>query len=228
MAFRGKEMMKKVLKKVGEKGLGPREKESLEKCIPRSKVVMGRAKRGLFAGRHIQFGNTISEDGGNKSRRTWKPNVQEKRLFSYILDRPIRVKVTTHALRCIDKAGGIDEYLLKTPYHKMDTELGLFWKAKIEKLYEELGNKEVVFFSPEDEAKFEQDFKDLKLSEREARKEIRRQMYAGMSKHKLIRVLKDDQSVVEEEISHDSTEQLVPVSYVLAADKLKVGSIVSN
>lgn len=68
MAFRGKEMMKKVLKNVGgEKNLAPGMKESLKKCIPDSKVVMGRAKRGLFAGRHIQFGNRVSEDGGNKS-----------------------------------------------------------------------------------------------------------------------------------------------------------------
>ncbi|KAJ1427421.1 Ribosomal protein L28 [Sesbania bispinosa] len=234
MAFRGKEMMKKVLKKVGEKNLGPGVKESLERCIPRSKVVMGRAKRGLYAGRHIQFGNNISEDGGNKTRRTWKPNVQDKRLFSYVLDRHIRVKVTTHALRCIDKAGGIDEYLLKTPYHKMDTEIGLLWKAKIEKLYEELGKKEAVFFSPEDEAKFEQGFKDLKLSEKEARKEVRRKVYAEISKHKLIGVeRKEDQSIengtkTEEEISHDLSKRIVPVSYVLAADKLKVGSIVSN
>ncbi|MBA0639351.1 hypothetical protein Goklo_022391, partial [Gossypium klotzschianum] len=175
MAFRGKEMMKKLLKKVGEKNLAHGVKEQLQKSIPDSKVVMNRAKRGLYAGRHIQFGNRISEDGGNKSRRSWKPNVQEKRLFSYILDRHIRVKVTTHALRCIDKAGGIDEYLLKTPYHKMDTEMGLFWKAKIEKMYEELGQMEVVFFSPEDEAKFEQGFKELKLAERAARRDARRQ-----------------------------------------------------
>ncbi|OAY25345.1 54S ribosomal protein L24, mitochondrial [Manihot esculenta] len=184
MAYRGKEMMKKVLKKVGENNLTPGVKESLKKSIPDSKVVMGRAKRGLFAGRHIQFGNRISEDGGNKTRRTWKPNVQEKRLFSYILDRHIRVKVTTHALRCIDKAGGIDEYLLKTPFQKMDTEMGLLWKAKIEKMYEELGKMEVAFFSPEDEAKFEQGFKDLKLSEREARKQFRQQMYATIAKQK--------------------------------------------
>lgn len=227
--------MKKIMKTVGENGLSRRDKESLEKCIPKNKIVMNRAKRGLFAGRHIQFGNRVSEDGGNKTRRTWKPNVQDKRLFSYILDRHVRVKVTTHALRCIDKAGGIDEYLLKTPYRKMDTEMGILWKAKIEKLYEELGNKEVVFFSPEDEAKFEQDFKDLKLSEKEARKEVRRKMFTGMSKHKLIEVeRKDDQSIdeggnkIEGEISHDSSRKVVPVSYVLAADKLKVGSIVSN
>jgi len=169
--------MKKVLKNIGgEKNLAPGMKESLKKCIPDSKVVMGRAKRGLFAGRHIQFGNRVSEDGGNKSRRNWKPNVQEKRLFSYILDRQIRVKVTTHALRCIDKAGGIDEYLLKTPYHKMDTEMGVFWKAKMEKLYEEQGKMEVVFFPRKDEAKFEEGSKELKLAERTARREARRQM----------------------------------------------------
>lgn len=126
--------------------------------------------------------------------------MQEKRLFSYILDRHIRVKVTTHALRCIDKAGGIDEYLLKTPYQKMDTELGLYWKAKIEKLYEELGKMEVVFFSPEDEAKFEQGFKDLKLEERAARKEFRRQMYGGSSKPKQS---EDGAGNVHEEDVHD-------------------------
>ncbi|KAK9207730.1 hypothetical protein WN944_000076 [Citrus x changshan-huyou] len=185
MAFRGKEMMKKLMRKVGgEKNLAPGVKESLKKCVPDSRIVMNRAKRGLFAGKHIQFGNRVSEDGGNKTRRNWKPNVQEKRLFSYIMDRHIRVKVTTHALRCIDKAGGIDEYLLKTPYHKMDTEMGLYWKTKIEKLYEELGQTEVVFFTPEEEAKLEQDFKDMKLAQRAARRELRRQMHGGSSKQK--------------------------------------------
>ncbi|XP_004307076.1 PREDICTED: 54S ribosomal protein L24, mitochondrial-like [Fragaria vesca subsp. vesca] len=135
------------------------------------KVLMGRAQRGIFAGRHIQFGNNVSEDGGNKTRRHWKPNVQEKRLFSYILDRQIQVKVTTHALRCIDKAGGIDEYFLKTPYQKMDTEMGLVWKAKIEKLYEEVGQTGgYAFLQPKDESKVEQEFKELKLDEREVKR----------------------------------------------------------
>jgi large subunit ribosomal protein L28 len=40
--------------------------ESVKTMLPKSKVVMGRAKRGIFAGRHIQFGNKVSEDGGNK------------------------------------------------------------------------------------------------------------------------------------------------------------------
>ncbi|KAL8130271.1 hypothetical protein V2J09_019426 [Rumex salicifolius] len=170
-------MMKKIMKNVGEGKMDSKLKDVLKRSVPDRKVVMGRAKRGLFAGRHIQFGNQISEDGGNKSKRSWKPNVQDKRLFSYILDRHIRVKVSTHALRCIDKAGGIDEYLLKTPYQKMDTEMGLLWKAKIEKLYEELGGKDVVFFSQEDEAKIEQGFSEMRISEKTARREFRRQLY---------------------------------------------------
>lgn len=55
--------MKKIVRKTCDPKLG----ESLKKYIPDSKVVMGRAKRGIFAGRHIQFGNSVSEDGGNKS-----------------------------------------------------------------------------------------------------------------------------------------------------------------
>ncbi|KAF3782776.1 50S ribosomal protein L28 [Nymphaea thermarum] len=81
-----------------------------------------------------------------KTRRTWKTNVQEKWLLSYILNRHIRVKVTTHALCCIGKAGGIDECLLNIPYKKLDNEMALFWKAMIEKMYEELGAMEAGFF----------------------------------------------------------------------------------
>lgn len=68
MAFRSREMMKKIVKKIGgEQNLAPGVKEQLRKSVPDRKIVMGRANRGIFAGRHIQFGNRVSEDGGNKS-----------------------------------------------------------------------------------------------------------------------------------------------------------------
>lgn len=173
MSFRAQELYKKLVRKVG-KDVPAEVMETVKKYLPNRKIVMGRAKRGIFAGRHIQFGNRVSEDGGNKSRRTWKPNVQNKRLFSYIHDRHVRIKVTTHALRCIDKAGGIDEYLLKTPYHKMDTELGILWKAKVEKMYEEFSNMEVGFFSPEEESKIAKGFEEYKIAKKDAKKEARR------------------------------------------------------
>ncbi|XP_023741529.1 54S ribosomal protein L24, mitochondrial [Lactuca sativa] len=197
MAFRSNEMVKKIMKKIGsEKNLDPGVKESLKKCLPDSKVVMGRAQRGIFAGRHIQFGNQVSEKGGNKTRRNWKPNVQEKRLFSYILDRHIRVKVTTHALRCIDKAGGIDEYLLKTPYKKMDTEMGLLWKAKIENMYQELGNMEVVFFPQEEETNLAEEFKEMRIQQRVARRDARREAYGWCPKIEQIEEGSEDVEVV--------------------------------
>jgi large subunit ribosomal protein L28 len=68
----------------------------------------------------------------------------------------------------------------------MDTEMGILWKAKIEKLYEELGNMEVVFFTPEAEADLDQDFKDMRLEQREARKQLRRQIYGCSDKQKQI------------------------------------------
>lgn len=55
--------------------------------------VFKRAQRGLFAGKRIQFGNLISKNGENKSRRTWLPNVQSKRLYSETFDQMIPLKV---------------------------------------------------------------------------------------------------------------------------------------
>jgi len=40
--------------------------------------------------------------------------VQEKRVYSEILDEMIPFHITTSALRSIDKMGGLDQYLLKS------------------------------------------------------------------------------------------------------------------
>ena len=92
-------------------------------------TVCGRALRGLYGGRTIRFGNNVSEQGGNKygrgaggaalgaaaeararsarrTRRSWKPNAVRKRVFSELLDCMLPLSLTTHTLRCIDKAGG--------------------------------------------------------------------------------------------------------------------------
>lgn len=74
---------------------------------------MHRAFRGLYANRMIQFGNKVSH-AENKSRRTWKPNVQRSTVHSEALGRKFQFRMTTKAMRNIKKAGGLDEYLLKT------------------------------------------------------------------------------------------------------------------
>jgi len=96
-----------------------------------ARVVQGKARRGVFAGKHIKFGNRVSEDGGNKTRRRWLPNAQKKRVYSETLGEMIPMRVTTHALRCMDKAGGLDEYLLKTRDQDLQSVFALELKARL-------------------------------------------------------------------------------------------------
>lgn len=58
--------------------------------------LVGRANRGLYAGKTIRYGNTISEMG-NKTRRPWLPNVHPATLYSETLNRRISLKVM-HAI----------------------------------------------------------------------------------------------------------------------------------
>jgi len=48
------------------------------------------------------------------NKRTFKPNVFVKRVYSEILDEMVRFHLTASTLRSIDKAGGLDNYLLKS------------------------------------------------------------------------------------------------------------------
>ncbi|KAH7882979.1 hypothetical protein F5I97DRAFT_1901017 [Phlebopus sp. FC_14] len=68
---------------------------------------------GLFHGKVKQYGNNVPHSL-KKTRRTWLPNVQSKRLMSEVLGKMVKVKLTTSALRTIKKHGGIDQYLLRT------------------------------------------------------------------------------------------------------------------
>lgn len=70
------------------------------------------SRSGLYGGQRIRFGNNVSEKGKNKSRRSWRPNILNRRLFSKALNRHVQVRVSARVLRTIDKLGGLDEYLL--------------------------------------------------------------------------------------------------------------------
>ncbi|KAF8684975.1 Ribosomal L28 family [Rhizoctonia solani] len=74
-------------------------------------IPFKRASQGLFEGLTKQYGNNVPHSM-KKTRRTWTPNVQTKRLFSETLGHHVKLSVTTRALRTIDKYGGLDGYLL--------------------------------------------------------------------------------------------------------------------
>eukprot|EP01039_Chlorochromonas_danica_P002268 gene2268-2483_t len=70
-----------------------------------------RAKEGLYHGKDIRFGCSISHSH-HRSNRCWKPNVQNKRLWSDALNEWVRFKITTAAIKAVDNYGGIDNYML--------------------------------------------------------------------------------------------------------------------
>ncbi|KAF9359289.1 39S ribosomal protein L24, mitochondrial [Mortierella sp. AD094] len=86
---------------------------STSSIIQLAKGPFKRAQRGLFGGKQIQFGNNVPFSK-TKTRRTWLPNVQTKRLFSETLNDWIRLNMTTSVIRTVDKKGGLDRYLLET------------------------------------------------------------------------------------------------------------------
>ena len=63
--------------------------------------------------------------------------MQNKRVYSETLDKMIPFRVTTTALRTIDKVGGLDNYLLYTREDKLGSDVGLKWKEVILKVKKE-------------------------------------------------------------------------------------------
>jgi large subunit ribosomal protein L28 len=70
-----------------------------------------RSRRGLYDGKDIRSGNNVSFSM-KCTRRKFKPNVFIKRVYSEILDDMVQFHLTASALRSIDKAGGLDNYLM--------------------------------------------------------------------------------------------------------------------
>jgi large subunit ribosomal protein L28 len=81
-------------------------------------AIPGRAKRGLYHGVGIQYGYKPTWSG-KKTKRRWLPNVHRKKFFSDILGETLEVKLTSKALRTIDKYGGFDNYILRCKTWKL-------------------------------------------------------------------------------------------------------------
>ncbi|KAK6528304.1 39S ribosomal protein L24, mitochondrial [Arthrobotrys megalospora] len=67
---------------------------------------------GLYASKHVQFGNNIPNKKYIITRRRWYPNIKHKKLWSFGLGEWVTCKLATSVLRTIDKVGGLDNYLL--------------------------------------------------------------------------------------------------------------------
>jgi hypothetical protein len=52
-------------------------------------------------------------------------------MYSAVLGRSLELRCTTHAMRCIDKAGGFDSYILNTKEAKLDSQLAVALKYEM-------------------------------------------------------------------------------------------------
>ena len=71
-----------------------------------------------LTGKGVQYGNNVSH-ANNKTKRRYVPNLQMASLLSDTLGTVIQVRLSTNALRTVEKRGGLDAYLLSTPTDKL-------------------------------------------------------------------------------------------------------------
>ena len=67
-----------------------------------------------ITGKKPATGNNVSH-AHNKTRRRFLPNVQRTSLMSEALGRMVRLRLSTSAIRTVEKAGGLDAYLKAMP-----------------------------------------------------------------------------------------------------------------
>jgi large subunit ribosomal protein L28 len=71
-----------------------------------------------LTGKGRQVGNNVSH-ANNKTKRTFLPNLQNVTLISDVLERSIKLRVSTHGLRSVEHNGGLDNWLVKTSDDKL-------------------------------------------------------------------------------------------------------------
>ena len=80
------------------------------------------ARRCALTGKGVLTGNNVSH-ANNRTRRRYLPNLQQQSFYSEALNQIVRLRVSTHALRTVEKRGGIDEFLLKARNTMLSSEL---------------------------------------------------------------------------------------------------------
>ena len=70
------------------------------------------AKRCQLTGKTVMSGNNVSH-ANNRTRRRFLPNLQSTRMHSEVLNRQISLRVSTSAMRTVEKHGGLDAYLMQ-------------------------------------------------------------------------------------------------------------------
>ena len=89
------------------------------------------SRRCVITGKSVMSGNNVSH-AQNKTRRKFLPNVQDTGLYSELLDKWVRLRVSSAGLRTVEHKGGFDAFLLSTAKTKLDESLRAL-KTQVEK-----------------------------------------------------------------------------------------------
>lgn len=90
------------------------------------------ARKSTLGGKAPQTGNNVSHSH-RKTKHLWMPNMQERSLYSMVLDRFIRTSVSTCVLRTIDHVGGLDNYLISASPEQLDRPIRTVRKLIVER-----------------------------------------------------------------------------------------------
>ena len=89
------------------------------------------SRRCQITGKGVLTGNNVSH-ANNKTRRRFLPNLQPASLLSDALGLTVTMRLSTRAIRTVERNGGIDAFLLGTPNRRLPAE-ALALKRRIER-----------------------------------------------------------------------------------------------
>ena len=70
------------------------------------------ARRCELTGKAVLTGHNVSH-ANNKTKRRFLPNLKSVTLLSDALERSVRLRISTNALRTVEHRGGLDAFLVK-------------------------------------------------------------------------------------------------------------------
>jgi large subunit ribosomal protein L28 len=81
------------------------------------------------------YGNKVSHSQ-RKTRRRFEPNIRIVRFISDLMGQVYRFKVAAKTLRSVEKVGGFDQYIIKTPDKSLSAKAKTVRKKLISKQME--------------------------------------------------------------------------------------------
>jgi large subunit ribosomal protein L28 len=79
------------------------------------------SRRCDLTGTHVQYGHNVSHSN-RRTQRRFLPNLQRVSFYSDALGTRVPLRVTTRAIRTVEKVGGLDAFLVKADEAKLPPE----------------------------------------------------------------------------------------------------------